>query len=105
MKIIKKILERYSSFVAWDRHTSPNPENFKWLFDSSPEFDSEILADYGEWIDKVSADQLEHWKQTTDGRLAYMTLCDQFTRNAYRNQAKAFSLDEKVRTYVKSLFS
>ena len=42
----------------------------------SAEIDAEILANYGEWIDKVAADELEHWKQTTDGRLAYITLCD-----------------------------
>ena len=49
---------------------------FKRHFASSKEIDLQILTDYGEWIDKVSTDQLEHWKQTTDGRLAYITLCD-----------------------------
>ena len=53
----------------------------------------------------MSADQLEHWKQTADGRLAYIILCDEFPRRAYRNNAKAFDLDERVRKYVKSLFS
>jgi hypothetical protein len=31
-------------------------------FGSTKEIDAEILADYGHWIDKVAADELEHWK-------------------------------------------
>ena len=40
-------------------------------------------------------DQLEHWKNDEDGRLAYLTICDQFTRMVYRKQANAFGLDKK----------
>ena len=75
-QIIQKIVDWYYPPVGWDRHTSSSPEMFKKHFASSKEIDDEILADYGPWIDKVAADELEHWKQTTDGRLAYMTLCD-----------------------------
>ena len=62
--------------MGWDRHTSASPEIFKIHFASSPEIDAQILADFGEWIEKVADDQLEHWKETEDGRLAYLTLCD-----------------------------
>ena len=43
---------------------------------------------------------LEHWKNDEDGRLAYITICDQFTRMVFRKQLKAFSLDKKVLGYV-----
>lgn len=62
--------------MGWDRHTSGSPDLQKIHFGGGPEVDAQILADYGEWIDKVAANQLEHWKQTEDGRLAYITLCD-----------------------------
>jgi uncharacterized protein (DUF924 family) len=62
--------------VGWDRHRPTSPETPKKHFASNPEIDAQILADYGEWIEKVADDQLEHWKETPDGRLAYITLCD-----------------------------
>ena len=61
-KIIQQIVDWYYPPVGWDRHTSSSPEMFKRHFASSKEIDAQILADYGEWIDKVANDELEHWK-------------------------------------------
>ena len=56
MEIIKKIVDWYYSPAGWDRHTSTSSEINKKHFSGGPEVDAQILADYGEWIDKVAAD-------------------------------------------------
>ena len=40
------------------------------------------------------AGRLDHWANDADGCLALILLLDQFTRNIFRNSARAFSGDE-----------
>lgn len=39
---------------------------------------------------------LEHWVEGTVGSLAYLILCDQFSRNMHRDTAKAFATDPQA---------
>ncbi len=39
---------------------------------------------------------LEHWVEGTVGTLAYLILCDQFSRNMHRDTAKAFATDPQA---------
>jgi uncharacterized protein (DUF924 family) len=40
--------------------------------------------------------ELDHWQDTREGRLALILLLDQFSRNIYRGQEKAFATDGKA---------
>lgn len=39
---------------------------------------------------------LEHWVEGTVGTLAYLILCDQFSRNMHRDTARAFATDPQA---------
>jgi uncharacterized protein (DUF924 family) len=71
------------------------PRELWW--NSTPELDAEIRNRFGAMVDKAIAGELDHWRKSPDGALALTLLCDQFTRNVYRKNARAFSGDAKAR--------
>lgn len=56
-------------------------------------FDAEIRDRFGALIDAALAGGLHDWLASPWGRLAYVVLLDQLTRNAHRGTARAFSGD------------
>ena len=52
-----------------------------------------IKSKFTSCIEAVAAKKYDHWRADKEGRLAIIILCDQFTRNAFRGLAKAFSFD------------
>ncbi len=52
---------------------------------------------FGKAIERARAGALSGWQETAEGALALMILLDQFTRNAYRDTAAAFSGDALAR--------
>ncbi|MDP0588367.1 MAG: DUF924 family protein [Candidatus Endonucleobacter bathymodioli] len=60
------------------------------------EIDHEIRQEFGDLIVKLSDGLHIEWSETAHGRLAAIVCFDQFSRNIYRNSAKAFSFDEKA---------
>lgn len=66
-------------------------EKFWWSKDAA--FDNEIRGRFfAAWTD-AAAGKLNHWTETDDGALALIIVLDQFPRNMFRNDAKAFSTD------------
>lgn len=63
-------------------------------FGEDPEFDHEVLTEFGNDVDRASDGQLNHWAHKPQGCLALILLLDQFRRNIYRNSAKAFEKDK-----------
>ncbi|WP_066964931.1 DUF924 family protein [Microbulbifer sp. Q7] len=70
----------------------PAHQRAHW-FQRSDEFDAEILNRFGSAIDAALAGALGHWTDSTEGRLAMILVCDQFTRNVFRGTARAFAGD------------
>ncbi len=62
--------------------------------------DNDIQQRFGDWVERALARELDNWCVTPEGTLALVLLLDQFTRNIYRNSAKAFSGDELARQIV-----
>jgi tRNA(Ile)-lysidine synthetase-like protein len=62
---------------------SIGPFRPEW-FDQS--IDRVILQDYSKYVDKLLRNELEHWKRTRYGRLAYLIVADQFSRNIARHR-------------------
>ena len=62
-------------------------------FQKDSEFDEEIRKRFGGIHEQAAAGELWRWRETIQGRLAEIIILDQFSRNMYREQAKAFSTD------------
>lgn len=58
--------------------------------------DAEIKSRFQHLWDKADQGKLQ-WLDDAEGVLAYLIVTDQFSRNMFRGQAKAFSTDEKAR--------
>ncbi|MCE7999260.1 MAG: DUF924 domain-containing protein [Rhodobiaceae bacterium] len=69
----------------------------KW-FKKDAAFDQAIAARFGRTVDSALSGGLDHWSETPSGTLALILLLDQFTRNIWRDDVRAFSGDEKALT-------
>ncbi|MFO1251365.1 MAG: DUF924 family protein [Inhella sp.] len=56
-------------------------------------FDAEIARRFGELHRRAAAGELSAWRATPAGRLAEILVLDQFSRNLFRGQARAFAQD------------
>lgn len=65
----------------------------KQRFMKSDTFDQEIVRRFSLLHTKASQCELFEWRTEHKGRLAEIIVLDQFSRNIYRNQVKAFSYD------------
>jgi uncharacterized protein (DUF924 family) len=61
-----------------------------------PEFDAEIRDRFSAIFDHAIDGALDSWRQSPDGALALILLCDQFPRHMYRKTARAFAGDAKA---------
>jgi len=68
----------------------------KW-FARDPAFDSEIRARFQPLWQAAAADQLSAWEETSEGALALTIVLDQFPRNMFRGEARAFATDSHAR--------
>jgi len=66
-------------------------------FKSTPEFDQAIHDNFTQAYEDAAAGKLDEMKETREGCLALILLLDQFSRNLFRNDAKAFAADAKAR--------
>jgi uncharacterized protein (DUF924 family) len=74
---------------------SPNQRKLWWT--KSEEFDQTIRSKFLPVYEAVAAGDLERWRSTPRGTLAYIIVLDQFSRNMFRNTAKMFSADPRAR--------
>jgi len=71
-------------------------ERVRIWFQGGEEFDQSIRAQFGKEVEHAAAGEFDHWKETPSGRMALITLLDQFSRNIYRNTPRAFANDPKA---------
>lgn len=86
-----------ASILAFWQEAGPG----KW-FKKDPGFDQAIAARYGGTVERAMAGTLDHWSETSTGSLALILVLDQFTRNIWREDARAFSGDEKALAVAES---
>lgn len=60
-------------------------------------FDERIRSRFQDSVEAALAGRLAHWMSSPEGVLALLILLDQFPRNLFRNQAKAFAGDQQAR--------
>ena len=78
--------ELKDGWVTTDRHAL-------W-FGSRAEDDADMRAKFGDMIRQVLDGELESWRETPEGLMAYILLSDQMTRAIFRGTAEAFSGDK-----------
>lgn len=74
----------------------PQPHRGDLWFKGGAEVDANIRAQFGPLVEEAMAGGLADWEATPLARLALILLLDQFSRNVYRGQARAFAGDARA---------
>ena len=70
-------------------------------FRKDPGFDQEIRARFGAIYDRAVRRVLEAWRASPEPMLALVIILDQFSRNLYREDPRAYAQDEHARVCAK----
>lgn len=62
-------------------------------FRKDADFDRLLLERFGQTHEQAAQGELAGWRATAQGRLAEIIILDQFSRNLFRDSAKAFAQD------------
>ena len=71
-------------------------EKAEFWFKKDPQWDQVIKKKFANDIEKALNGLYDDWKQTSTGSMALILLLDQFTRNVFRNDRKAFAGDSRA---------
>lgn len=74
------------------RHGQARAEWFR----KDPAFDAQIRQRFGALIDRALAGELSGWSDDAPSALAQVIVLDQFTRNSFRETARAFAGDARA---------
>ena len=93
--------------------TSPETVITFWFKEVSPEqwwkrsdvFDQRIRTDFGALHQAAQRGELYAWRETARGRLAEIIILDQFSRNIYRDDRRAFACDPMALALAQSAVS
>ena len=72
-------------------HAAPQTQR-RW-FRYDPEFDAQILRRFGHLPEQAAAGNLDSWMEAAEPALARLIALDQFPRNLYRGDSRAFAFD------------
>jgi uncharacterized protein (DUF924 family) len=84
--------ETPADVVAFWRAAGPE----RW-FEKDAAFDDEIRRRFLDVHEAAAAGKLAAWEHSAEGALALLILLDQFPRNMFRGQARAFATDPLAR--------
>lgn len=76
----------------------------KW-FTKDPAFDAEIRERFGALQEQAARGELDGWRSTPRGSLALIVLLDQFSRNMFRDSARAFANDAAALQVTQALIA
>jgi uncharacterized protein (DUF924 family) len=83
-------------FGELDEHGCASAEQAKLWWRKSPEFDAEIRDRFGALHAAIMAGERDDWLATARGRLAYIIVLDQFSRNMYRDKPQMYAGDDRA---------
>ncbi len=72
----------------WFKELKPE----QW-YKKDPELDRLIISRFGDLHARTAAGELFGWRTTPEGRVAEIIVLDQFSRNMFRDSARAFAYD------------
>jgi len=70
-------------------------------FKKDTDFDDRIRDQFGALHERAAAGELDEWAEDAFGCLALIILLDQFSRNLYRDDARAFANDVSARALAR----
>jgi uncharacterized protein (DUF924 family) len=79
-----------------------DPEIAKRWWKKDPAFDEEIRRKFGDAHELAARGELDVWASTPRGRVALVIVLDQFSRNLFRNDPRAFAQDPKALSLTKA---
>ncbi|MDX2086715.1 MAG: DUF924 family protein [Kofleriaceae bacterium] len=82
---------------------SPTSEIFQRWFTKDPAFDEEIRRRFGALHEEAYNDTLRSWHGHARGELALIVVLDQFSRNLYRDDPRAFACDHTALAIAREL--
>lgn len=82
------MIETPEAVLGFWRDAGPD----RW-FAKDDAFDAAIASRFLATYEAAAAGELEHWEATAGATLALILVLDQFSRNMFRGQARAFSAD------------
>jgi uncharacterized protein (DUF924 family) len=85
-----------------DAHGQADAAHRKRWFEKDDAFDQEIADRFGETYAEIAAGRREDWLADPRGRLAYVIVLDQFSRNMFRGNPRAYAADPIARRVAKS---
>jgi uncharacterized protein (DUF924 family) len=85
-------LPNFDDVLAFWREAGPK----KW-FTKDDAFDAGIRSRFLPTYDAAVSGELSDWEATPEGALALTIVLDQFSRNMFRHDARAFAADEAAR--------
>ncbi len=74
----------------------------KAWFSRSDIFDASLNEKFGPLLERAAAKELKSWEDEPDSALALVIVLDQFSRNLFRNDARAFAQDSLCLGIAKS---
>ncbi|WP_341896434.1 DUF924 family protein [Ferrovibrio terrae] len=80
----------------FDRRPGVPLTNRKAWFEKDAAFDEAIRQRFAAAVDSALAEGYADWAETAEGALALLILLDQFPRNLFRGEAKAFAGDARA---------
>jgi uncharacterized protein (DUF924 family) len=96
---VQAILEFW--FGAPDSPDSRYPERRKLWFTKSEVTDATIRQEFMPLYVQAATGELDHWDTAPESCLALILLLDQFPRNLFRDDPRAFAMDEKALAIAK----
>ena len=81
-------MQPHSLLHFWFNELTP-----KQHFAKDPALDETIRTRFGATLEAAAKCELFAWRATPEGRLAEIVVLDQFSRNVYRDTARAFAQD------------
>ncbi len=81
----------------FDRRSGEALQHRKAWFEKNAAFDEQIRSRFAASVETALAEGYADWAETAEGALALLILLDQFPRNLFRGQAKAFAGDTRAR--------
>lgn len=92
MKRAAETIASPAEVLAFWRGAGPN----KW-FERDDVLDAQIRSKFLAAYEAAAAGRLDHWQATPEGALALLIVLDQFPRNLFRDDARAYATDAKAR--------
>ena len=89
-------IQKAEEVIAFWQEAGPS----RW-FARDDKFDTEIAERFGDLIEPAISGELDEWQQTAVGTMALILVLDQFSRNLFRDSARAYAQDDKAIEFTK----